>query len=329
MPKLTPAKGKTTLAKKPKSKMRKPKIVEQLDGVGLFTPQTGTLACYYDEHNDKHEDFLVKQIDANGNAVIALPSPETPKDKEWRKIVRVDQLSRPKNPPINDRFRYCEKILRLAMNGKITSTMVMGEGGLGKSYMVEKLIEDLALVDGQDFIMLKGSMSPRALFDTLSEHSHRLIILDDMDSVFKDTTSRNILKATLDTKEKRTVSWYNKTEKQSVTFYGQVIFLTNMSKNDFDSATLSRTVVNDLFMTPAEKIIRFRKIAPEIIKSQVRGTITEKIAEDIIDLLDYYKNSIHKLSARSLVKAFQIYADMEGEPEQDRMEIIQYQILNS
>jgi len=53
---------------------------------------------------------------------------------------------------------------------------------------------------------MKGKSSPFGLYSTLYMNRNKLIVFDDMDSVFKDTDTVNMLKAALDSTGENTVN---------------------------------------------------------------------------------------------------------------------------
>jgi hypothetical protein len=225
------------------------------------------------------------------------------------------------NASVNDRFSYYERLTEIVLNKKLNALFVSGEGGIGKSHTVDSTIEDLYMVEDKHFIKVKGHCSPYALFQALEENSDKTFVFDDCDSVLKDTTSLNILKAVLDTYGRRVVKWL--TTKGSATkqfqFTGSAIFLSNLDMDSISDAIRSRCVLVDLSMTPEEKISRMEHIAPTIKETNLSDA--EKML--VLSVIDKYKYMMKNLNLRSFIKALVVYEQARS------MEILRYSILNS
>ena len=145
--------------------------------------------------------------------------------------------------------------------------LVTGEGGIGKSWTLDQVLAKMELAEDEDYVVIKGSCTPRSLFNLLRDYSDKLVIFDDCDPVLTDRVSGQILKSTLDAfSRRRTVSWLTSTTGKTARFdfEGQVIFLSNMDRSNIEQALLSRCVTVDLYMTQTEKIERMGHILPYI-----------------------------------------------------------------
>lgn len=285
-----------------------------------------TTMSHYDPDTDRYSDVYVHQVlKKNRTAIVSIA--ERQQERRGRKeeikkfSVAVDELDSPLKPDINTRFEYFSRMCRSTLLGKYPSILILGEGGLGKSHEVEKLIEDLGLEDEKDFVQIKGYMTAAALFAFMQENHNKPIIFDDIDSIFNSSDAGNILKAALDSKRVRKITWATSRKTTTFNFTGSVIFLSNMRKEDFGSALLSRALLIDLFMTPEEKMERLRYILPNIDYEGPSLTIAQK--NEVMAMLDRFKNSVHNLNARTLLKALKVYA------ESGDMEMVRYQIFNA
>ena len=125
-----------------------------------------------------------------------LPEVEEETDVEIRK--RLDA-----------RFRALDVMARATAKGINRAMIVAGPAGLGKSWGVEKAAEEIA----GDFEHIKGYIRPTGLFKTLYRNRNKgsLIVFDDIDSLFGDETSLNILKSACDSSDLRYTSWSSNT----------------------------------------------------------------------------------------------------------------------
>ena len=170
---------------------------------------------------------------------------------------------------INQRFGFFNDLTSMVVNGVTPSLVVLGEGGLGKSYSVTKTIEANDL-ESDEYVFFKGYSTARGLYNTLYDNNGKLIVFDDCDSVLDDKVAVNILKSALDSYDKRTISWMSKVSKsdeypQHFDFTGRIIFISNKAKEKIDEAILTRSLTVDLTMTPDDKISRMEAILGSIL----------------------------------------------------------------
>ena len=200
---------------------------------------------------------------------------------------------------INKRFEILTDLTSMVVNNITPSLIVTGEGGLGKTFTVTKAIEDMGL-SNDNFVFFKGYSTARGLYNTLYDNNGKLIVFDDCDSVLEDKVAINILKSALDSYDKREISWMANMRKgdeypQQFEFNGRIIFISNKSKEKIDGAILSRSLVVDLSMTPAEKIERMRTIVPNILPG-----FSDEVKEDALYFLDENKES-YDINMRTLI----------------------------
>ena len=99
---------------------------------------------------------------------------------------------------LDKRFNGVETYVKGISTGKIRSLIVNGHPGIGKTYAVSKFLEKYAK---GNFIVLQGRVTLLALYATLHsfKSTGKVVVLDDVDSVFSDIQGLNILKAAMDT----------------------------------------------------------------------------------------------------------------------------------
>jgi hypothetical protein len=172
--------------------------------------------------------------------------------------------------PINQRFEFLRKFTDMVLDGETASIIVTGEAALGKSYSVLEALAQRGWVQDEDYVIIKGYATPKALYATLHEYNGKTIVFDDCDSVLKDPTAINLLKGALDSYDKRTISWLTKgfiedDLPRSFEFTGNVIFVSNISIDKLDDAVKSRSLCIDLSMSMDDKVDRMRFILPKIL----------------------------------------------------------------
>ena len=201
--------------------------------------------------------------------------------------------------------------------------IVSGPPGVGKSFGVETVLEDydmLTEVAGKPARteVVKGSVTPIGLFQTLYNNSQKgnILVFDDCDSVLFDEVCLNMLKATLDSGKKRTITW--KSESQALRregipdrfeFKGGCIFITNVdfenvrSKKikDHLAALMSRCHYLDLTMnSKRDKFLRINQIVRDgMLEEYGFGTEGDK---EIIDFMTENQDIVREISLRMVLK---------------------------
>jgi hypothetical protein len=231
---------------------------------------------------------------------------------------------------INERFDFLEKAVKMVAEKVQPSVVISGAGGLGKTYTVRKALEtsgldDFSLIDTDDalgidrsnsFVFIKGYSTPKALYRSLYANNNGIIVYDDCDSVLNNDTALNILKAALDSYDKRVISWNSEMRgdddlPRTFEFTGQIIFITNQNQSDIDQAIRSRSLMIDVSMTLDETIDRMRVIAKD---PNFLPEYSKDVKSDALDFLDSVKDRARGgLSLRSLITTCKIRATVDND----------------
>lgn len=230
---------------------------------------------------------------------------------------KVNEVKEPKvSFSVTERFKFIDQFVNLVGSGKLNSFILTGSGGLGKTHAVieglkrKGLKEDTVMEEG-DFIFIRGYSTAKALYRTLWEQNGKVIIFDDADSVHKDPIGANILKAALGSEDKRVISWGAEfPESESLPnrfeFRGRVVFISNLSQEQFPQALLSRSMKVDLTLNTAEKLERIREVFKEI-----KGDVEEKA--DVLEFIDQYADVASDLNIRSCLNILKLKRDVGDE----------------
>ena len=226
---------------------------------------------------------------------------------------------------LRDRFAILDDMTKAVKAGKVRAMIVSGPPGVGKSFGVEKVLEkhDVLANVAQDeklkkYEVVKGAMSALGLYAKLFAYkdSKSILVFDDCDSVLLDDLSLNILKAALDTSEKRKICWNTDSHAlrregipDSFEFKGGAIFITNIKFDNVKSKKLrdhlealeSRCHYLDLTIdTEREKLLRIRQIIGDGMLDKYNLKDEEKV--EIIDFIDTNKKILRELSLRMVLK---------------------------
>ena len=211
---------------------------------------------------------------------------------------------------VEERFDFIEKFVGMVARKVVPSLILTGSGGIGKSHSVTHALTKLGKKEesigdmGGDFIVVKGYSTAKALYRTLYENNGMIIVFDDADSVFKDPIASNILKAALDSNEKRVISWGAETRESDdlpnrFEFCGQVIFISNLSQNKFPQALLSRSLRVDLTLSSDEIVDRI-----EHVLQQNRADSSDKNA--VMEFIRNHAKAATDLNIRSALTVLKL-----------------------
>ncbi len=228
------------------------------------------------------------------------------------------------------------------------------------TFTIFKAIQEAGLQKGKDYIKLSGKATPVSVYQLLYKwRDGGLIVFDDLDSVWKDKDTANILKAVLDSNDERIVDWQsNRTidlsrksdeEKKkfmddldkrlasgddiasddsdsdsdgdgdkkpikkgpikfpaAFEFKGNIIFISNLKREEFDSAVMSRSAKINMDLTPEQIIKRMRSILPTLGHPDVPLEQKEELVDHLWKM--FKGKEIEMLTFREYVKCEKILA---------------------
>jgi len=223
---------------------------------------------------------------------------ESPEEKVKSDINNFDNLD-------FDLFEIVKaNVIQMIFNENARAMIVSGVGGLGKTYDVRSTLKQF----NKKYQYYKGNTTSAGLYELLFRYRKELIVLDDMDDALIDKSSRDILKAVLDTGDERIVSrkvkgyyypdnmsddeiddMYIKTGKlpNQFSFIGKVIFITNLKEQEIDPVIFTRVVSIDVDLTQKEIIQRIKKIMPTMLP-ETPMDMKEETLNLMVELLDTY-----------------------------------------
>jgi len=179
--------------------------------------------------------------------------------------------------------------------GKFNALLVTGSTGTGKTQNITNFLKRGGMVSsdeaGEDMSDYKkisgGNVTGLALYQSLFDYrkSGKVILIDDADAAFDDSTKNNILKSALDSYDARYISWesnnpnivkvngsvpieegseeWNKMIADGkypnrFKYSGQIIIISNIPYYEFDKAVRGRTVTIDITIKSEDMINRIQ-----------------------------------------------------------------------
>jgi hypothetical protein len=251
---------------------------------------------------------------------------------------------------IDIRYKAMERMCRRLVKGGMPSLICSGPPGLGKSYTALAALDEeeeagnianvltYAPSNGDDnddgayndvidatvaegtrmFDVISGSITAVGLYQALWNcREGGIILLDDIDEVFRDEVCLNLLKAALDSGKKRMLSWRKEANwlneygiDKTFEFKGHVVFLTNIdfemeiAKNgklaEHFKALIDRSYYLCLTLrTKRDFMIRIRQVAggADGMLCQTHGLSVEE-SDEVLDFITDNQHRFYNLSLR-------------------------------
>ena len=217
------------------------------------------------------------------------------------------------------RYAIVESYIKELSNGQIHNLIINGPAGVGKTHAVETFLNQYAK---GSYKVVKGHMTPLSLYGNLffQRDPNSILVLDDIDSVFKKIEGVNLLKAAMDTSSVRRINWESSSSLKGVgipdsfEFKGKVILISNIGfsfvrKNSI-SAHLDALKDRSFNIVVADntKESCFKQVCFMVLKKDMLNTFNLKY-EQHVELLDYLKEhitDIEKISLRTAIKLAQL-----------------------
>lgn len=202
-------------------------------------------------------------------------------------------------------FEDIKDYVEYVLNGYKPSLVITGDPGVGKTYTVLEKIKQFADEKGIDHIehtKLTGGISAFGLYRSLFTNNGKLILFDDIDSIWRNETCASILKGALDSTGERYIAWeksgsfnpeyFEESTVQEMIlrgklpspfkFTGKVIFISNLKPHELDPAVRDRSMVVDLDMDPVEIYKIIDRLKYEVV---CEGSPSREVREEVFDLI--------------------------------------------
>lgn len=288
----------------------------------------------------RNRSGMFTMSDANGQVVLGVPRTfdaciemfEDHTGFDRAEVIDHDGRSlRASRFDINKRFEFLEQTTTMVAEGEVSSVIITGNAGIGKTHTVFEVLDDqLKLQDGVHYYVIKGHSSNMALYRAMYDYRNKIIVFDDCDSIFtgNNATASNLLKAGLDThKRQRIVSWRtemrgNDDLPQEFEFEGQIIFISNLQRKSLDQAVVSRSFFVDVTMNTTEKLDRIEFLSVKLCDGdEAKAKACFELLKDVV--ARYQCGEI--ITIRTFLRIITIH---DSEHVRDWREFAEYTIVN-
>jgi len=220
---------------------------------------------------------------------------------------------------LDKRYANVETYIMQIANGKIHNLIVNGPPGVGKTHSVESYLDKYA--KGK-YKVVKGHMTPLSLYGNLYFHreANNVLVLDDIDSVFKKIEGVNLLKAAIDTSPIRKISWESTTPLKGIgipgtfEFKGSVILISNIGFDGHTRGNLSAHLdaLKDrsykIIVADSSKESCFKQVCFMVAKKELLRNfhLTKQQQFELLDYIESNLEKLNKVSLRTAVKLAQL-----------------------
>ena len=232
-------------------------------------------------------------------------------------------------------FEILGEMTKAVASNTVKGLVVSGPAGIGKSHTVETTLhETLEMLgrltgQGQMYEVISGGISAAVLYEKLWEYreENQVLVFDDCDGVLYDEDSLNVLKAALDSKKTRRISWNTRSlhlERKDIPnsfeYKGGVIFITNVKFDQVKSARIgnhleaivSRCHYMDIGIdTAREKLLHIENV---VARSNMLGSygFNEDQKAEVLDYIKDHSKQLRELSLRMVLKIADLRKAMPG-----------------
>lgn len=145
-------------------------------------------------------------------------------------------------------------------DGTSTGFLLHGPGGVSKSYTVLGELDRCRA----EYILFNSRATGRGLFNILQAHPDAVVVLEDMERLFRDAGAQGVLRSALwgpqardgSGRRERLVTWTNPRQTLSFVFSGGIIVTSNRPLDDWPELAAIKTRVAVMQFLPTQLEVR-------------------------------------------------------------------------
>lgn len=168
---------------------------------------------------------------------------------------------------LEKKFQLVRDRVAAVVDGTATGFFLHGPGGVSKSYTVLQQLERMRA----DYVVFNSRATGRGLFNILRDHPDSIVVLEDMERLFRDAGALGVLRSALwgqqgrdrPGRQERLVTWTNPRETLSFTFTGGIVVTANKPLDDWPELAAIKTRIAVMQFQPTQLEVRalMRKVA--------------------------------------------------------------------
>lgn len=293
------------------------------------------------ENPKKDKDGLYIVVDGgshpdlrNGRVRLYIESPLAYSPIERTEAERIERAAAPEAEvrtdeeiaaDLKETFEILTEMTKAVATNTVKGLVISGPAGIGKSHTVETtLLRNLGMIqllrEGQpQYEMISGGMTAAVLYEKLwhFREEGQVLVFDDCDGILYDEDGLNILKAALDSKKTRRISWNSRSYyleqndiPNSFEYKGGIIFITNVDfknvrspriSNHLEAITSRCHYMGLGINTVREKIIHINGVIEREDMLKDHG-LDDAAKGEVIKYIELNADRLREVSLRTVIK---------------------------
>lgn len=202
-----------------------------------------------------------------------------------------------------------KEYIKMVANGIEKGLLLYGKSSLGKSYQVKRVLKEQNKIEGTDYFIISGHITPLQFYCKLFNAKDKIVVFDDV-NILESKINLNMLKACLNENSFGRVEYHTSKKMpdnipSSFIFTGQVIILLNdKPKNSEHLKAVESRILHHHLEFNYEEIIR---IITDISKENIEGTTQQERFEVVKWIKDNTNQATKNLNIRLYQHAIRFF----------------------
>ena len=222
---------------------------------------------------------------------------------------------------LSERYNGVETYIQGMANGDVRSLIVNGPPGVGKTHSVKTYLD--TYIGAGNFKLMNGHCTLLSLYSKLFDFKEqgKVVVLDDVDSIFSKVEGLNILKAAMDTTHQREIHWESPSHMlttmgvpKEFEYNGSVILISNIGFGGGNNKLIAhlaalkdRSYCSHIAESGDDSL--FRQIFFMVLERDLFTSLGVPEADQmmLLEYIDENKKRLNTVSLRTVVKLSNIF----------------------
>jgi len=186
-------------------------------------------------------------------------------------------------------YEQLDQFVKAFAEGHLNLLIVIGSAGTAKSYSVRRAV-------GKKACWIEGNATAFGLYGKLYQNQNKLVVIDDVDSLYSDRAAVRLLKCLCQTDERKTIQWNSAAAGSMPTEFqttSRVVIIANEWKTLNENVTAVQDRGHFVFFDPSARAVH----------EQVRTWFQDK---EILGWFESYLPLMGQPSMRQYVRAAEL-----------------------